>query len=185
MFSASSDDLMNGGTVSMCVEKTIAGDSVVLAYTSKRFFSTGIFVVWNPRALISLKRRSPTAPSFPLIDSMSTSCRVNANTSMGRGYYAGGEAAGCVGILNRSDDQHRLGNQIVFSRRPRGAAGGLAQSGQRQCHSQRGGLPSASAIWRYHAYQGGFSHHEGAERFWISRAALQFPRCGTERGGTR
>src|ERR1700679_3072991 len=75
---------MNGGTVSMCVEKTIFGCSCSghVASTFARVSSTGIFRASHPRPCSSPQRKSPTAVSFGVIDSISTSRRVSANSSM-------------------------------------------------------------------------------------------------------
>ena len=81
---SSSDDLMNGGTVSMWVEKTISGRACPghVASTFAREPSTGIFQASNPRRRNSPKRKSATALSFGVMDSMSIRRRVSADSSM-------------------------------------------------------------------------------------------------------
>ena len=83
---SSSDEGMNGGTVSMWVEKTISGDECPghVAKTFDRLDSTGNWFASNPLRRNSWHKKSPTASSFGVIDSMSTSCRVSANRSMGK-----------------------------------------------------------------------------------------------------
>src|SRR5678816_3380316 len=75
---------MNGGTVSMWVEKTISGDECPghVAKTFDRLDSTGNWFASNPLRRNSWHKKSPTASSFGVIDSMSTSCRVSANLSL-------------------------------------------------------------------------------------------------------
>src|SRR6202158_362975 len=84
MRTSSSDDAMNGGTVSMCVEKTISGRSCPghVASTVERTPSTGIFPASTPRRRSSWQRKSPTSPSFGVMDSMSIRRRASANRSM-------------------------------------------------------------------------------------------------------
>src|SRR6202521_4426650 len=84
MRSSSSDDAMNGGTVSMCVEKTISGRACPghVASTFARAPSTGIFRASIPRRCSSSQRKSPTAFSFGVMDSMSIRRRASANRSM-------------------------------------------------------------------------------------------------------
>src|SRR5208282_5125849 len=84
MRASSSDEGINGGTVSICVEKTISGRACPghVASTFARVPSTGIFRASNPRRRNSSCRKSPTAPSFAVMDSISISRRVRANSSM-------------------------------------------------------------------------------------------------------
>src|SRR5260370_65925 len=75
---------MNGGTVSMCVEKTISGRSCPghVASTFARAPSTGVFRASIPRRRSSSQRKSPTAPSFGVMDSISIRRQASANRSM-------------------------------------------------------------------------------------------------------
>src|SRR6202047_4758974 len=75
---------MNGGTVSMWVEKTISGRGCPghVASTFARGPSTGIFRASIPRCPNSSQRKSPTALSFGVMDSMSIRRRASANRSM-------------------------------------------------------------------------------------------------------
>src|SRR5438105_3491613 len=65
----SSDDGMNGGTVSMWVERTMSGRGWPgqVAYRLKRFVSTGILRASNPRRPRSAKTNSPTVGSWPVL----------------------------------------------------------------------------------------------------------------------
>src|SRR6266851_505305 len=82
--SLSSDEAINGGTVSMCVEKTTAGFGSCgeVANTFARSPSTAILWTLYPSPRNSSASACPTAPSFPLMDSISTSRRVSETTSM-------------------------------------------------------------------------------------------------------
>src|SRR6202158_5865579 len=84
MYWSSSEEVMNGGTVSMCVEKTISGRSCPghVASTFARAPSTGIFRGSIARRRSSSQRKSPTALSFGVMDSMSIRRRASANRSM-------------------------------------------------------------------------------------------------------
>jgi hypothetical protein len=93
MRKSSSDDTINGGTVSMCVEKTISGRPCPghVASTFARAPSTGIFRASHPAAAIHRKENLPP-PSFGVIDSISTSRRVSANSSMQQKSNSRGES---------------------------------------------------------------------------------------------
>src|SRR5579862_6149847 len=74
---------MNGGTVSMCVEKTTSGlRSSGIATTLNLSWATGILCALYPRRQSSSYSSAPTAPSLPEMDSMSISLRVSLIGSM-------------------------------------------------------------------------------------------------------
>src|SRR3954454_22447630 len=79
MFSASSLDGMNGGTVSKWVERNTSGKGVAgkVAITLNRPSFTGIRFTFMPRSDSSRCNNSPHVASLPVIDSMSMSCRVS------------------------------------------------------------------------------------------------------------
>src|SRR6185437_4667950 len=88
---SSSDEAMNGGTVSMCVENTTSGLSPAAApaYTLNRSLplllssgcSTGMVSTWNPRPSRISTNSRPTAPSWYVVESISIKRRVSATAS--------------------------------------------------------------------------------------------------------
>src|SRR5579859_2824931 len=83
MLSLSSEEGMNGGTVSMWVEKTISGlRSSIVATTLNRSCATGILWALYSRRQSSSYNSAPTAPSLPEMDSISMSLRVSLMGSM-------------------------------------------------------------------------------------------------------
>jgi len=68
--------------VSMCVANTIVAGSFRLAKTLNRFSLTGNVSIRYPRSLKNEARKSPAAPSSPVIEGISISCRVNSKRFM-------------------------------------------------------------------------------------------------------
>jgi hypothetical protein len=91
MRSGVSDEAMNGGTVSMCVENASSGRGWpgFVAHTLKRSPSTGMHSTLYPIPASSSAITAPTTASWPVIDSMSMSLRVSANRSMPPEYRIG------------------------------------------------------------------------------------------------
>src|SRR5438128_1207762 len=79
MFSSSSREGKNGGTQSKCVLKNTSGNGSCgeVARTLKRPTATGTLTALNPNVVSSRIKSSPHSPSLPVVDSMSTSSRVN------------------------------------------------------------------------------------------------------------
>src|SRR5579871_2084552 len=74
---------MNGGTVSMCVEKTTSGGlPSTVARTLNLSCATGILCVVYPMLNRTSYSSAPTAASLPEMDSVAMRLRVRATGSM-------------------------------------------------------------------------------------------------------